>query len=89
MPTVVVRFDPIRKIPRRGYNLLPYTTGHNRLWSFLPVCQLVSFYPRMKHSKDNPDDYPESCRFRVQIEAIVAFERTYNRKILPVDWTMG
>ena len=60
MPTVVVRFEPNKKNPERGTIYYRIYKGHNRR---------MEFSSRLHLSASSWDDYPESCRFRVQIEA--------------------
>ena len=60
MPTVVVRFEPNKKNPERGtiYYRMEFSSRlHLSASSWDETARTIR------------DDYPESCRFRVQIEA--------------------
>ncbi len=76
MPTVVVRFEPNKKNPERGTIYYRIYKGHNRRMEFSSRLHLSasSWDETASSSWDETartirDDYPESCRFRVQIEA--------------------
>ena len=80
MPTVVVRFEPNKKNPERGTIYYRIYKGHNRRMEFSSRLHL-SASSWDETARTIRDDYPESCRFRVQIEAdYSAFEPDYNRR---------
>lgn len=68
MPTVVVRFEPNKKNPERGTIYYRIYKGHNRRMEFSSRLHL-SASSWDETARTIRDDYPESCRFRVQIEA--------------------
>ena len=68
MPTAVVRFEPNKKNPERGTIYYRIYKGHNRRMEFSSRLHL-SASSWDETARTIRDDYPESCRFRVQIEA--------------------
>ena len=67
MPTVVVRFETCKKAT--GYGTVYYRIykGHNRRMEFSSRLHL-SASSWDETARTVRDNYPESCRFRVQIE---------------------
>ncbi len=68
MPTAFARFEPCKKSPERGTVYYRIYKGHNRRMEFSSRLRLpASSWDET--ARTIRDDYPESCRFRVQIEA--------------------